>query len=85
MPSMEKEDLGLIKQLLSQPASKHIGGWSLVPELIVPCLNVDRDEDIAENSKIYHGFKRDQPATVAVRAVIYVREKILIGLASVNG
>ncbi len=51
----------------------------------MPCLNVDRDEEIAQNSKIFAGFQRDKLVGLSIAAVIYVREKILIGIANIEG
>lgn len=62
-----------------------MGGWELTSELTLPCLNIDRNEDILENSKIWPTFKEEKNASVTIFSVIYVREKIVIGLASVEG
>ena len=86
MNGIDQDDLLLIKQLLqSNSKLNHNGGWELANEIIVPCLNVERDEEIAENSRIFASFTRDQDAVVTVSAVIYVREKILIAIAAVDG
>jgi hypothetical protein len=53
---MDQDDLNLIKELLLKKQLTHNGGWQLVTELILPCLNVDRDELIADNSKIFGSF-----------------------------
>ena len=86
MTSNEQEDISLIKQLLQRNSKvSHLGGWQFPSELIVPCLNVDRDEEIAQNSKIFAGFQRDKLVGLSIAAVIYVREKILIGIANIEG
>lgn len=86
MSNQEQEDIAVIKQLLQRNSKvNHFRGWQLVDELIVPCLNVDRDEEIADNSRIFGSFQRDLQVGVAITAVIYVREKILIGLAAIDG
>jgi hypothetical protein len=85
MSAQEQDDIVLIKQLLGKKKMSHNGGWSLVTDLVLPCLNVERDELIAENSKIYATFQKDQIVTVYFKAVIYVREKMLIGLVNVDG
>lgn len=86
LQSAEQDDIALIKQLLlKNNKSQHIGGWELANELILPCLNIDRNEDIAESSKIYPSFKTEKGASVNIFAIIYVKEKMIIGLASVEG
>lgn len=55
LSSQEQDDFNLIRQLLVKSKS-HNGGWTLVSDLTLPCLNVERDELIAENSKIFGGF-----------------------------
>ena len=86
MTSNEQDDIGLIKQLLQRNNKlSHLGGWQFPNELIVPCLNVDRDEEIAQNSKIFASFQRDKLVGLSIAAVIYVREKILIGVANIEG
>lgn len=85
MPSMDQDDLNLIKELLLKKQLTHNGGWQLVTDLILPCLNVDRDELIADNSKIFGSFQKDKIVSVEFKAVIYVRGKILIGLVTVDG
>lgn len=82
---MDKDDLNLIKELLLKKQLTHNGGWQLVTDLILPCLNVDRDELIADNSKIFGSFQKDKIVSVEFKAVIYVRDKILIGLVTVDG
>ena len=54
-------------------------------ELILSCLNVERNEDVYEDSKIAGKFEASKPASVTIFAIIYVREKMIIGLASVEG
>ena len=54
-------------------------------ELILPCLNVDRNEEKHERSQIAHSFKEDKKASVTIFAIIYVKEKMIIGLASTAG
>ena len=54
--------------------------WGYAPD-----ENLSGDELIAENSKIYATFQKDQIVTVYFKAVIYVREKMLIGLVNVDG
>lgn len=86
MSSVEQDDISVIKQLMQRNSKvNHLGGWQFVNELIVPCLNVERDEEIAANSRIYSGFQRDLQVGVSIAAVIYVREKILIGVAAIDG
>ena len=76
----------MIKELLSKGCKiTHNGGWQLANDLVLPCLNVDRDEEIAENSRIFATFQRDVDVNVSFTALIYVRGKILIALASVDG
>jgi len=48
MTVSEQDDIGNIKQLLQRNSKlSHLAGWDFPNELIVPCLNVDRDEEIA--------------------------------------
>lgn len=54
-------------------------------ELVLPCLNVERNEEVYENSKIAGKFSSFKQASVTIFAIIYVREKMIIGLASVEG
>ena len=86
LSSLELEDINQIKQLLHRNFKpKTIGGWELVNELVLPCLNVERNEEVYEDSKIAGDFKAYKQASVSIFAIIYVREKMIIGLASVEG
>lgn len=58
LSSLELEDINQIKQLLHRNFKpKTIGGWELVNELVLPCLNVERNEEVYEDSKIAGDFK----------------------------
>lgn len=86
MSILDQDDINLIKQLLNPKfKQQHNGGWQLASELILPCLNVDRDEEIVERSSIYGSFLKNQGVRVTITAVVYVRNKILLGIAAVDG
>ena len=86
MSGSEQDDISVIKKLIQRSSKvSHLEGWQLANELIVPCLNVDRDEEVANKSKLFSVFERDVQVGVSIAAVIYVREKIIIGLAAVDG
>ena len=62
-----------------------MGGWELAKELVVSLSNIERIEEVLESSKIWPSFKVDGKASVTILAVIYVREKMIIGLTSIDG
>lgn len=56
--------------------------WSVPHDFLVTCLQVDKNEDVWDGSKVADSFEANQPVSVECHSFLFVPGKAVIALAS---
>ena len=81
-----QDNLDILRELMApENSAKSQSGWDRVSDLVLTCLQVDRDEYVYDESEIAAGFKEKKPVQVRCPAILFVPNKIVAGVAFVDG
>ena len=79
-----QDNIEILKQLMKSDA-KSQSGWDRVNDLVLTCLQVDRDEYAYDESEIAANFKEKVNVQVNCPAILFVPNKVIVGVSFAIG